>query len=151
MNLYTLDKVGKTGKCIHLLYICSLVGFYGLWSFVPYTAGGATNLAEFRETKYMLRILWWRIKWRRKSVKSQLFYKMHHGSKFEFILPPRFFSITHGNLLSLSLSLLDISALTNLSSQFIEPLENFLANQRNDFSVGSQNMALMHSWFTCRW
>lgn len=105
MNLYTLDKVGKTGKCIHLLYICSLVGFYGLWSFVPYTAGGATNLAEFRETKYMLRILWWRIKWRRKSVKSQLFYKMHHGSKFEFILPPRFFSITHGNLLSLSLSL----------------------------------------------
>ena len=47
--------------------------------------------------------------------------------------------------LSLSLSLLDISALTNLSSQFIEPLENFLTNQRNDFSVGSQNMALMHS------
>ena len=67
MNLYTLDKVGKTGKCIDLLYICVLVGFYGHWSFVPYTAGGFKNPGEFRETKYMLRILGWRIRWRRKS------------------------------------------------------------------------------------
>lgn len=85
----------------------------------------------------------------KKSVTSQLLHKIHHRSGFK----PRFFSLTH-QLSPSFLSLLDIPCI--YIDQFELPIyiatwNIYLANQRNDLSFGNQNMALMHSWLTCRW